>query len=242
MFAEYIIIAFYAIFLIIFLLTTLVALGGILKVGPFRQIDPAHTKWLMSALLIEITGAVIITYQNLPKPDWDSTQPYQLTMTYIDYTEDWKKSLKPYDRDCLDFYKDGYSPTSCKSIIDASNKILSIVGDEGGGELYLERSSGPLRKGKALYVFPGESVKLVMDVIGHKEDEGFIRLTFKQPKRYVINAEGIPVERPEYMFTVKFSPDEKQSNIFRGDLLHPTIKVDGEGMKLANVLLIRRGS
>jgi hypothetical protein len=242
MFAEYIIIAFYGVFLVIFFLTAMVALGGILKVGPFSKIDPTNTKWLMTALLIELTGAVILTYQNLPKPDWDSTQPFQLTMTYVDYSEDWKTTLNPFDRECLDFYEDGYSPDSCLDIITAFKKIKSIIGDEGGGELYLERVSGPSRKGKALYVFPGESVKLVMDVTGHKEIEGFIRLTFKQPKRYVINAEGVPVERPEFKFTVKFSPDENDSNIFRGDLLHPSIQVDGEGMKLANVILVKKGA
>ncbi|MDX2367733.1 MAG: hypothetical protein QNK36_04925 [Colwellia sp.] len=240
--AEYIIIAFYGCFLIIFFLTALVALGGILKVGLFKKIDPANTKWLMAALLIEIAGAVVLTYQNLPKPDWDSTQPFQLTITYIDYTEDWKKSLKPIDRDCIDLYKEGYYPDACLTINSAFKKIMSIVGDEGGGELYLETTSGPLRKGKALYMFPGESVKLVMDVTGHKEIEGFIRLTFKQPKRYVINTEGVPVERPEFKFTVDFIPDKNNNNIFRGDLLHPSIKANGKGMKLADVILVKKGS
>jgi len=239
--AEYVILAFYIVFLVIFFLTAMVALGGILKCGPFKNMDPMHTKLLIGALLIELTGAVLLTYRNLSLPDWQETLSYQLSMTYVDYIDDWKMSLTPFQIDCIELYDNGYSPSTCQDIIESYKKIKSVIGDEGVGELYLEKVTGLTRQGKALYVFPGESIKLVMDVTGHKEIEGFIRLTFKQPKRYIKGNQGELIERPEYKFTIDFYPDTKDPDIYRGTLYHPITKIKGEKLKLADAVLVKKG-
>jgi hypothetical protein len=237
---QIIIISFYAVFLVIFFITALVALGGILRIGPCKNIDPIYTKWLVIALLIELTGAVLLTYNSLPKPDWQTTQPYHLSMTYVDYVHDWKKSLTSYEIDCIEFHKEGYLPSVCSETIDSYKKIKSIAGDEGAGELYLEQMAGPNRHGQALYLFPGENIKIVMDVTGRREIQGSIHLTFRQPMRYILGSEGKLIKRPEYKFTIEFVPDKKDNKIYRGTLYHPSIKVDGKRMKLADAILVKK--
>ncbi|MEW8286553.1 MAG: hypothetical protein AB2697_11250, partial [Candidatus Thiodiazotropha endolucinida] len=119
-------------------------------------------------------------------------------------------------------------------------KVKSVIGDQGGGDLYLETAAGLTREGSALYLFPGESVRIVMNVTGHEETAGNVKLTFKQPKRYVKNLDGSFTERPEHTFRIEFIPDKKNKNIYRGVLYHPSITIEGRRMKLADAILIRK--
>ena len=238
---EFIIVAFYIAFLSIFVLTALVAIGAIMQWKPFQNVDPTHTKWLMGVLLGELAGAVILTYQNLPEPDWKGTEPYQLKLTYINYLDDYKKSLSAFDKGCLDLHKEGYTPISCKSAVENYTKLKSVIGDIGRGELYLDTGSGVEREGQAIYLFPGEDSRIVMEVSGHTYSDDEIELDFIQPPRYVSTNEGIQ-KRKGHKFKISFTRDQQNDEIYKGTLDHPTLKVEGKPLALAEAILVKKRS
>jgi len=58
---------YHMVFVFIFVATAIVALGGIMKVGPFQKIPPQYVKLLVSALIIELIASVLIVFKNLPE-------------------------------------------------------------------------------------------------------------------------------------------------------------------------------
>ena len=236
---EYIIITFYIAFLSIFVLTALVALGAIMRWPPFQNVDPSNTKWLMGVLLTELVAAVILTYKNLPKPDWRGTDPYQLKLTYVNYLDDYKKSLSAFQRGCLELNSEGFTPSTCEKTVNNYAKVKSVIGDIGQGDLFLDTGSGVERQGKAIYLFPGEDSKIVMEVSGHTSSDDEIVLDFVQPPRYVTTSEGIQ-RRKGHKFKIRFQRDPNNEEIFRGTLNHPTLEVDGEPLTLAEATLVKK--
>lgn len=226
-------------FLFIFVLTALVAIGAILRWRSFQNVDPSNTKWLMGVLLAQLVGAVILTYQNLPEPDWKGTEPYQLKLTYVNYLSDYTKNLSAFEKGCLTLHKEGYSPRSCENAVENYTKLKSVIGDIGRGELYLDTGSGVEREGQAIYLFPGEDSRIVMEVSGHTSSDDVIVLDFIQPPRYVSTKDGIQ-KREGHKFKIEFSRDKRNREIYRGTLGHPTLEVEGKPLTLAEAILVKK--
>jgi|SRR5918999_4187833 hypothetical protein len=237
------IIAYHIIFLTIFLITAIVALGAITQFGPFARVPERYTKILATVLIVELIGAVISIYQNLPPFEYDKAEQYNLRIAYSDYLDQWQKSLNPHEQECINDFNSGTSRADCYEIIgEYESTRSSIRNNIGNGEIFLSfNTSQSAYKGIVVYTFPAEHIPTVIRVDGRKFKIGNVEkiiLDFTQQTRFTSNGTSCK-ERSPYTYSIEFTPDPPGSNAWKGILFHPNRKVDSKPFQIGEISLFR---
>jgi hypothetical protein len=92
--------------ILIILGTAVVTLGGVVRVGPFRNMNEKITKILVGALIIELCAAFIGVFKTLPQLDFYRAQEYRWEIQYNEFLDGWENSLSESDKIMLSFFKD----------------------------------------------------------------------------------------------------------------------------------------
>ena len=233
---------FYTVFLFIFCLTAIVTLGGILKWKAFNKIHDKYLKVLFTALLIELVGAVMLTYQSLPPIQGYEVTEYRWLNDYVDYEDAWISWLSASQRQCLTHNNpsDGSEASvACKEITPELAAIRKSVKRTGKGDVLLvkDKSTGRYR-GLVQYTFPDAGAPISMEVLDGKKTKEGLNLTFLQSIRIVDLQKGTAVRR-SVTLKIEFTK-ESDSEAFKGFLFHSRAKTDsGKPLLIANSRLIR---
>ena len=164
---------YHIVFLSIFVLTAITALGSVIKWGPFRKVTPGYTKLLFSSLILEVVAAVISMF--VTPPDI-SNERYEFKMRYYDYLPALKAQFPDDVKACIDNYLDtGLFPDreSCnhngaKTLVCAyirADILLNHNSRIGQGLMYLTRKAGTAHHDGLLgYRFPGANDSTLIEV------------------------------------------------------------------------------
>ncbi len=224
-FGVSLVVVFYLVFLAIFVLTAVVTIGGVLKWKPFRQMERKHVDRLFAALLLELVGAIVLTYKNLPPPGGTRVNIYDVNVLYSAYAEKWKSLLSTQDRGCLD------TPTTtdshCDQILSEYVAAQGVAGKSGHGRLYL--IGDEIGAGTMSYTFPDEPYPVVLSATVERPSAGAMRLTLTQAARAVRGEAGVDVRAAT---TLVIDLKEEPNHVLRGLVPHPDVK-DESGKPLA---------
>lgn len=238
---------YHAVFLSIFISSAVIALGSVLKWGPFRRVTPGYTKTLFSVLILEVVAAVLAGFTIVQGAD---IKQYDFKITYNDYLEDFKQLTSPEVQVCIDEYKEkqtfpdrspcnknGNKKTVCAYI--RADSFINHNTRSGIGELYLTSNGAPNRyDGLMGYRFPGENDMTLLKVSSADKGAGegaknLLFLKFDQQDSLVeIKKEG-SIDRELTRFCSKrvhqpFEIEFKASadgNAFEGDLINKKITI-----------------
>lgn len=229
---------YHGVFLAIFCATAVVALGAITRWGAFANVPKSYTKILATVLIVELIGAVILTYRNLPPFEIMRAEEYLFRFEYRDYVGEWRETLNPPEKTCIKDYDSGRSSPPCEDVINEYISTQKASSKIGVGSIFLSfNTSGNTYSGMASYTFPGEHSPTAISVKGYKKDDNRLKLNFTQPTRVTADTDGKTCKpRDAYTFTVEF---ERTSKGYTGGLSHPQRKSKGEPLKMAEVELVR---
>ncbi|MCK5877819.1 MAG: hypothetical protein KAG43_09305 [Candidatus Marithrix sp.] len=236
---------YHLVFISIFLGTSVVALGAMLKVGIFANIEDKYTKILAGALVVELVGAVIQSYMTLPGITYNQAEEWGFELQYVNYLDEWKQTLDSVtDRKCIDEYVKNHEPAiegECLNNMAVNNYIIQTdaVGGTGRGLMFLSYNDKNLRyNGIMSYKFPKDVVESSFSVSGKKINAKERLLSFSQKTRLYCSPElDNCIERKGAGFDITFY---KEKMDFIGVLRHPKLKLNGENIVIANAILYPR--
>jgi len=84
--------------------TAIVTLGGIIRIGPFKNISDKYTKILVGALLVELIAAFIGVYKTLPQLQFHRAEEYEFEIEYSDFLKQWQETLSQEEKSQLNFF------------------------------------------------------------------------------------------------------------------------------------------
>ncbi|MFK5971530.1 MAG: hypothetical protein QM487_15625 [Candidatus Marithrix sp.] len=243
---------YHLVFISIFLSTAVVALGAMLKVGIFANVEDKYTKLLAGALLVELVGAVIQSYMTLPGISYNQAEEWGFELQYVNYLDEWKQTLEnPLDRQCVDEYVQTRQlpmgeNDKCFNNMSVGNYIAQAdaVGGTGRGLMFLSYNDKNLRfNGIMSYKFPKDVVESAFSMSGKKINGKERVLLFSQKKRLYCSPQFGSTdltscsERKGYEFEITFY---KEKMDFIGVLRHPKLRLNGENIVIANAILYPR--
>jgi len=243
---------YHLVFISIFIGTAVVALGAMLKVGLFSQVEDKYTKLLAGALLVELVGAVVQSYMAMPGISYNQAEEWGFELQYVNYLDEWKQTLEnPLDRQCVDDYVKNHQlpmeeTDNCFNNMAVGNYIAQTdaVGGTGRGLMFLSFNDKNLRlSGIMSYKFPKDIVDSSFSVSGKKNNNKERVLLFSQKKRLYcspqIDSTSLSncIERKGYEFEITFY---KEKMDFIGVLRHPNLILNGENIVIANAIMYPR--
>jgi|GEM_PF-4672408 len=260
--ANDIVISLYVIFLAVFGLTAIIALGAVLRWRPFERVKAEHTTLLMRALIVEVVVGVIGFFLKTPLPVVEpcpeipeaTVKVYRIKFDYRGALEEFEKYLKDNLENCKEWAElsemtaekglDDIAAemnAGCKDILSQEHALEKVNNSVVSGDLYVGKDGKGAVTGKCVLKFPGEPSEIAMAVTGEDLAEK-LDLHFTQPSRILKVAEEDYKERPSSQFTIVF---DKAENGFEGTFFFPKYKIDGkkldEDFRLATVRLAPKG-
>lgn len=238
---------YHAVFLSIFISSAVIALGSVLKWGPFRRVTPGYTKTLFSVLILEVVAAVLAGFTIVQGAD---IERYEFKFAYNDYLDDFKELASPEVQACIDEYeetqtfpdrspciKNGNKKSVCAYI--RADSFINHNTSKGSGDMYLTSNGAPSRyEGLMGYRFPGEKELTLLKVSSadRSADErakNLLYLEFDQQDSLAEINKGGSIDREltrfcskrvHQAYTIKFKSIE-DGKAFKGDLVDKDITI-----------------
>ncbi len=92
--------------ILIILGTAIVTLGGVVRVGPFKNMNERITKVLVGALVLELCAAFIGVFKTLPQLEFYRAQEYRWVIKYNDFLQEWESNLPDDKKEILIFFQE----------------------------------------------------------------------------------------------------------------------------------------
>jgi len=114
--------------------TAIVALGGILQIGIFKEVSDTYKKILVGALLVEIAGAFVGVYKTLPELDFKKAEKYKIEIKYVDLLNGYVEKMEGYQQSCFKTFKEPNRLASffrCEEYVNTYNVLRSLAPQNG---------------------------------------------------------------------------------------------------------------
>ena len=216
---------YHIIFLLLFTLTALITLGGILRWRFFEKIELRYLNKLFYALIVQVVAGVILVYTALPTPSNVSLERYNMDLSYGNYASDWLELQSKEVKKCINNWqqknKTNGVGSSCKQDIINFEIADKSAYKTGSGEVFLVvDNKNQLVTGVWSYTFPGEAYPILVQLRGQKKTDGTMKLHFIQPER-PRRIDGEVRIREAKTYRVDFKKSDNNLPVLEGTLYHP---------------------